>query len=198
MTTLHLLCRLPFGGDWWGGIAIDWVTQRSRFWLPRLNVQSGPSKVLHQGLRGDHTLKRSWVGPKFLMWEPPQATLDLNAVSTLMGPTGGTMSLSRHLTDLLLCSRIQLLGSTCPPANPTQAASSGLLLTSLLGVRMRHSLDLCAAWTVHQSSLALADLPCPHRQMTTSWIGQIPHATGCFPKPALTSWARGCFEQPWR
>ena len=118
----------------------------------------------------------------------------------LMGPTGGTMSLSRHLTDLLLRSRIQLLGSTCPPANHTQAASSGLLLTPLLGVRMRHSLDLCAAWTVLGEFCIKAAWPLPTSlALTGKWprVGSGRYLTqqGASRKPALTSWARGCFEQ---
>ena len=111
---------------------------------------------------------------------------------TLMGPTGGTMSLSRHLTDLLLRSRIQLLGSTCPPANPTQAASSGLLLTPLLGVRMRHSLDLCAAWTVLGEFCIKAAWPLPTSlALTGKWprVGSGRYLTQQRP------WARGCFEQ---
>ena len=118
----------------------------------------------------------------------------------LMGPTGGTMGLSRHLADLLLSSRIQLLGSTCPPANPTQAASSGLLLTPLLGVRMRHSLDLCAAWTVLGEFCIKAAWPLPATlALTGKWprVGSGRYLTqqGASRKPALTSWARGCFEQ---
>ena len=120
--------------------------------------------------------------------------------STLMGPTGGTMSLSQQLTDLLLRSRIQLLGSTCPPANPTQAASSGLLLTPLLGVRMRNSLDLCAAWTVLGELCIKAAWPLPTSlALTGKWprVGSGRYLTqqGASRKPALTSWARGCFEQ---
>ena len=120
--------------------------------------------------------------------------------ANLMGPTGGTMSLSRHLTDLLLRSRIQLLGSTYPPANPTQAASSGLLLTPLLGVRMRHSLDLCAAWTVLGELCIKAAWPLPTSlALTGKWprvgSGRFLTQQGASRKPALTSWARGCFEQ---
>ena len=120
--------------------------------------------------------------------------------TNFMGPTGGTMSLSGHLTDLLLRSRIQLLGSTCPPANPTQAASSGLLLTPLLGVRMRHSLDLCAAWTVLGEFCIKAAWPLPASlALTGKWprVGSGRYLTqqGASRKPALTSWARGCFEQ---
>ena len=118
----------------------------------------------------------------------------------LMGPTGGTMGLSRHLADLLLRSRIQLLGSTYPPANPTQAASSGLLLTPLLGTRMRHSLDLCAAWTVLGEFCIKAAWPLPTTlALTGKWprVGSGRYLTqqGASRKPALTSWARGCFEQ---
>ena len=112
-----------------------------------------------------------------------------------------SLRLATAISDVArACSRIQLLGSTCPPANPTQAASSGLLLTPLLGVRMRHSLDLCAAWTVLGEFCIKAAWPLPASlALTGKWprVGSGRYLTqqGASRKPALTSWARGCFEQ---
>ena len=140
------------------------------------------------------------LGYRYLATQRTKGPIQHQYDPALMGPTGGTMSLSRHLADLLLRSRIQLLGSTCPPANPTQAASSGLLLTPLLGVRMRHSLDLCAAWSVLGEFCIKAAWPLPTSlALTGKWprVGSGRYLTqqGASRKPALTSWARGCFEQ---
>ena len=78
-----------FGGHRWGGIAIDWVTQRSRFWLPRLNVQSGqldPTPRIELGCRG--TTPRKGRGYKVKnRREPLQATLDPGCgLPLLVGP----------------------------------------------------------------------------------------------------------------
>ena len=130
---------------------------------------------------------------------------ELNAGMTIAAPSEHSSPLTQHispddagavasLTQQLQKHREFFLSDF------VAAACSGLLLTPQLGVRMQQSVDLCAAWTVLGEFLIRTTWPCPvDLAVTSKWprAGSDKYLTeeGASRKPALTVWARGCFEQ---
>ena len=96
---LDLLHFLPYFRVWGlgrGGIAIDWVTQRWRFWQMHLRLMYSQATVRSYTkdravLRwettplkgGGYKVVQKPTPPKSLMWEPTQATLDIGLVRPL-------------------------------------------------------------------------------------------------------------------
>ena len=72
-------------------------------------------------------------------------------------------SLCRQLLSLIT----DFLATSCPPDNPTTAATSGLLHTPLLGIRCTDSLHHCTAWAA--LGVYMIHRPPPNRHPNRKW-----------------------------
>eukprot|EP00438_Fugacium_kawagutii_P024302 Skav226601 [mRNA] locus=scaffold848:274:909:- [translate_table: standard] len=113
-------------------------------------------------------------------------------------PAASAQELSVALHD----RRLTFIRSSQPPANPTKALQSGLLLTPLLGAVATSALDQCTAWALYGEFCLKAYWPVPElRQDETKprWR-KFAHPANLSPlgqhrQPSLTRWARATFEQ---
>ena len=93
----------------------------------------------------------------------------------------------------------EFLASSTPPNNPTEAATTGLLHTPLLGVPCTDTLHHCLAWATLGIYMIHTMWPPPRRHPGQKWPARS-CSLSLTPKaqernPPITMWARATFEQ---
>ena len=104
-----------------------------------------------------------------------------------------------QISDQFQTCLADFLASSTPPTNPTEAATTGLLHTPLLGVPCTDTLHHCLAWTTLGIYMIRTMWPPPRRHPGQKWPARS-CSLSLMPKaqernPPITMWARATFEQ---
>ena len=104
-----------------------------------------------------------------------------------------------QLNDHFQACLTNFLSSSKPPTDPTEAATSGLLHTPLLGVPCSDTLHHCLAWATLGIYVIHTMWPPPRRHPGQKWPARS-CSLSLTPKaqernPPITMWARATFEQ---
>ena len=104
-----------------------------------------------------------------------------------------------QLNDHFQACLADFLSSSKPPTDPTEAATSGLLHTPLLGVPCSDTLHHCLAWATLGIYMIHTMWPPPRRHPGQKWPARS-CSLSLTPKaqernPPITMWARATFEQ---
>ena len=104
-----------------------------------------------------------------------------------------------QLNDHFQACLTNFLSSSKPPTDPTEAATSGLLHTPLLGVPCSDTLHHCLAWATLGIYMIHTMWPPPRRHSGQKWPARS-CSLSLTPKaqernPPITMWARATFEQ---
>ena len=104
-----------------------------------------------------------------------------------------------QLNDHFQACLTNFLSSSKPPTDPTEAATSGLLHTPLLGVSCSDTLHHCLAWATLGIYMIHTMWPPPRRHPGQKWPARS-CSLSLTPKaqernPPITMWARATFEQ---
>ena len=104
-----------------------------------------------------------------------------------------------QISDHFQACLADFLSSSKPPTDPTEAATSGLLHTPLLGVPCSDTLHHCLAWATLGIYMIHTMWPPPRRRPGQKWPARS-CSLSLTPKaqernPPITMWARATFEQ---